>query len=239
MSVVAPLPAAVDLGRHPSSGRRAATTAPFPEHWSIVGSLPATGPLPGARLRTAPAVQHPIPSTARYWRSHDFCPPSPKGRSPRGSLAIQETVSQSFTGQQSQWLEATKDHIASSVSVDLEAFQMPPSTSRAACCRPATGLETDCISQTRRRQAEPATHPPPVKVLITKVPHPAQQPARGPEYSTGHTGVQLHLLLGYHHPGLRPDNLSRLQIHIQQRTTKTELNSGSQKEQQHPCPTIA
>ncbi len=57
---------------------------------------------------------------------------------------MQETMGRGFADEQSQWLETIKDHIAGSVSIDPEAFQMPPSTSRAACCRPATGLETDC-----------------------------------------------------------------------------------------------
>jgi type I restriction enzyme R subunit len=44
----------------------------------------------------------------------------------RGWLAMQETAGRDFTAEQRQWLEAIKDHIAGSVSIDFEAFQYAP-----------------------------------------------------------------------------------------------------------------
>ena len=44
----------------------------------------------------------------------------------RGWLAMQETVGRSFTGEQSRWLEAIRDHIAASVSMEMGDFQYAP-----------------------------------------------------------------------------------------------------------------
>ena len=44
----------------------------------------------------------------------------------RGWLAMQETVGRSFTGEQGRWLEAIRDHIAGSVSIELSDFQYAP-----------------------------------------------------------------------------------------------------------------
>ena len=44
----------------------------------------------------------------------------------RGWLAMQETVGRSFTGEQSRWLEAIRDHIAGSVSMEMGDFQYAP-----------------------------------------------------------------------------------------------------------------
>ena len=41
-------------------------------------------------------------------------------------LAVQEAGGRSFSAEQKRWLEAIRDHIAGSVSIDLEAFQVAP-----------------------------------------------------------------------------------------------------------------
>ena len=43
-----------------------------------------------------------------------------------GWLAMQETVSRAFTDEQRRWLEAIRDHIAGSVSMAMDDFQLPP-----------------------------------------------------------------------------------------------------------------
>ena len=44
----------------------------------------------------------------------------------RGWLATQETVARAFSGEQLKWLEAIRDHIAGSVSMDVGDFQYAP-----------------------------------------------------------------------------------------------------------------
>ncbi len=53
----------------------------------------------------------------------------------RGWLAMQETAGRAFTGEQRQWLEAIKDHIAGSVSIDLDAFQYAPFNQQGGLAR--------------------------------------------------------------------------------------------------------
>ena len=53
----------------------------------------------------------------------------------RGWLAMQETAARDFTDEQRQWLEAIKDHIAGSVSIDLEAFQYAPFSQQGGLAR--------------------------------------------------------------------------------------------------------
>ena len=53
----------------------------------------------------------------------------------KGWLAMQETVGRSFTVEQRQWLESIKDHIAGSVSIDLDAFQYTPFNQRGGLAR--------------------------------------------------------------------------------------------------------
>ena len=43
-----------------------------------------------------------------------------------GWLAMQETAGRAFTGEQRRWLEDIRDHIAGSVSMAMEDFQLPP-----------------------------------------------------------------------------------------------------------------
>ena len=43
-----------------------------------------------------------------------------------GWLAMQETAGRAFTDEQIRWLEAIRDHIAGSVSIDLGNFQQAP-----------------------------------------------------------------------------------------------------------------
>ena len=43
-----------------------------------------------------------------------------------GWLAMQETAGRAFTAEQRQWLEAIRDHIAGSVSIDQGDFQYAP-----------------------------------------------------------------------------------------------------------------
>ena len=44
----------------------------------------------------------------------------------RGWLAMQETAGRSFAGEQVRWLEAIRDHIAGSVSMEMGDFQYAP-----------------------------------------------------------------------------------------------------------------
>ena len=44
----------------------------------------------------------------------------------QGWLAMQETASRAFTDEQRRWLEAIRDHIAGSVSIELDSFQLAP-----------------------------------------------------------------------------------------------------------------
>ena len=53
----------------------------------------------------------------------------------RGWLAMQETAGRDFSGEQRQWLEAIKDHIAGSVSIDLDAFQYAPFSQQGGLAR--------------------------------------------------------------------------------------------------------
>ena len=55
-----------------------------------------------------------------------------------GWLAMQEVAGRAFTGEQRQWLKDIKDHIAGSVSIDLEAFQYAPFSQRGGLMRAYT-----------------------------------------------------------------------------------------------------
>ena len=44
----------------------------------------------------------------------------------QGWLAMQETAGRAFTDEQRRWLEAIRDHIAGSVSIELSSFQLAP-----------------------------------------------------------------------------------------------------------------
>ena len=44
----------------------------------------------------------------------------------QGWLAMQETAGRTFTDEQRRWLEAIRDHIAGSVSIELGSFQLAP-----------------------------------------------------------------------------------------------------------------
>ncbi len=52
-----------------------------------------------------------------------------------GWLAMQETAGRDFTEEQQQWLEAIRDHIAGSVSIDLDAFQYAPFNQQGGLAR--------------------------------------------------------------------------------------------------------
>ena len=56
----------------------------------------------------------------------------------QGWLAMQETAGCAFTEEQRQWLKDIKDHIAGSVSIDLEAFQYAPFSQRGGLMRAYT-----------------------------------------------------------------------------------------------------
>ena len=56
----------------------------------------------------------------------------------QGWLAMQETAGCAFTEEQRQWLKDIKDHIAGSVSIDLEAFQYAPFRQRGGLMRAYT-----------------------------------------------------------------------------------------------------
>ncbi len=53
----------------------------------------------------------------------------------RGWLAMQETAGRDFSNEQRQWLEAIKNHIAGSVSIDLDAFQYTPFSQQGGLAR--------------------------------------------------------------------------------------------------------
>ncbi len=53
----------------------------------------------------------------------------------RGWLAMQETTGRDFTGEQRQWLEAIKDHIAGSVSIEPGDLQYAPFAQRGGIGR--------------------------------------------------------------------------------------------------------
>ena len=61
----------------------------------------------------------------------------PSGWSERfqGWLAMQETAGRDFTDEQRQWLEAVKDHIAGSVSIDPGDLQYAPFAQRGGIGR--------------------------------------------------------------------------------------------------------
>ena len=48
----------------------------------------------------------------------------------QGWLAMQETAGRDFTAEQRQWLEAIKDHIAGSVSIEIGDLELPPFAQR-------------------------------------------------------------------------------------------------------------
>ena len=52
-----------------------------------------------------------------------------------GWLAMQEVAGRAFTEEQRQWLKDIKDHIAGSVSIDLEAFQYAPFSQQGGLMR--------------------------------------------------------------------------------------------------------
>jgi type I restriction enzyme R subunit len=56
----------------------------------------------------------------------------------RGWLAMQETEGRAFTGEQRQWLEAIRDHIAGSVSIGVEDFQYAPFNQQGGLVRAYT-----------------------------------------------------------------------------------------------------
>ena len=45
---------------------------------------------------------------------------------------MQETAGRAFTDEQRRWLEAIRDHIAGSVSIELSSFQLAPFNQEAA-----------------------------------------------------------------------------------------------------------
>ena len=53
----------------------------------------------------------------------------------RGWLAMQETAGRSFTAEQILWLEAIRDHIAGSVSIELNDFQYAPFNQQGGLAR--------------------------------------------------------------------------------------------------------
>ena len=53
----------------------------------------------------------------------------------KGWLAMQETAGRSFTGEQLRWLEAIRDHIAGSVSIELNDFQYAPFNQQGGLAR--------------------------------------------------------------------------------------------------------
>ena len=53
----------------------------------------------------------------------------------KGWLAMQETVGRTFTEEQLRWLEAIRDHIAGSVSIELNDFQYAPFNQRGGLAR--------------------------------------------------------------------------------------------------------
>ena len=53
----------------------------------------------------------------------------------QGWLAMQETAGRSFTAEQRRWLEAIRDHIAGSVSIELNDFQYAPFNQQGGLAR--------------------------------------------------------------------------------------------------------
>ena len=53
----------------------------------------------------------------------------------KGWLAMQETAGRAFTGEQLRWLEAIRDHIAGSVSIELNDFQYAPFNQKGGLAR--------------------------------------------------------------------------------------------------------
>ena len=53
----------------------------------------------------------------------------------QGWLAMQETAGRDFTGEQRQWLEDIKDHIAGSVSIEPADLQLSPFAQRGGIGR--------------------------------------------------------------------------------------------------------
>ena len=53
----------------------------------------------------------------------------------KGWLAMQETAGRTFTEEQLRWLEAIRDHIAGSVSIELNDFQYAPFNQRGGLVR--------------------------------------------------------------------------------------------------------
>ena len=56
----------------------------------------------------------------------------------QGWLAMQEIAGRAFTAEQVQWLEAIRDHIVGSVSLELDDFQYPPFNQRGGLHRAYT-----------------------------------------------------------------------------------------------------
>ena len=98
-----------------------------------VGGLQAVGQVKGARLGQRTLAD--IVSVVRYAiGGADEVAPFDEGVRERfrGWLAMQETARRAFTEEQVPWLEAIRDHIAGSVSMEMGDFQYAPSVSRAA-----------------------------------------------------------------------------------------------------------
>ena len=110
-----------------------------PRSWTPDGLWEAYRRLKKDRVRgSGQRVLADIVSLVRYAMGQDAeLAPFSEGVKQRfqGWLAMQETAGRDFTEEQRQWLEAIKDHIAGSVSIDFEAFQYAPFNQQGGLAR--------------------------------------------------------------------------------------------------------
>ena len=110
-----------------------------PRSWTTDGLWEAYRRLEKDKVRgSGQRVMADIVSLVRHALGHDEeLAPFSEGVEQRfqGWLAMQETAGRDFTDEQRQWLEAIKDHISGSVSIDFEAFQYAPFNQQGGLAR--------------------------------------------------------------------------------------------------------
>ena len=113
-----------------------------PRSWTPAGLWDAYRQLDQSRVRgSSQRVLADIVSLVRYaiGNEEELAPFAQRVEERfRGWLAMQETAGRDFTEEQRQWLKDIKDHIAGSVSIDLEAFQYAPFSQRGGLMRAYT-----------------------------------------------------------------------------------------------------
>ena len=152
-AVRAPLPAAAALRGYQGVGRQAAIAAVDVDDRTHLAGLRAAGSVQSARLRPAGAGRHRVagaltpPAPRRSWFPLGSGP-TPVSR--RGSQR-RRRAGGGFSAEQRRWLVAIRDHIAGSVSIDLDDFQFAPFIQHGAVFK---GPITVCLARNWPRMLE-------------------------------------------------------------------------------------